>query len=164
VTWDVNGWNGDYTLDYNFEAAYYGVFGSNHPELAAPYFKALVDGVPAARRGATAVAARRGAVAAGREHNSRQHNSRQHNTQAAASADNISTCMAKHPNATHFNAHISAWGYGDFDEEWEYKVGQHMMRGSMMSINRVGVRGGAAHDVEYYTHYTLYYYTRWGST
>ena len=33
VNWDVNGWNGDYTLDYNFEATFYGVYGSNHPEL-----------------------------------------------------------------------------------------------------------------------------------
>jgi len=25
-SWDVNGWNGDYTLDYNFEATFYGAF------------------------------------------------------------------------------------------------------------------------------------------
>ena len=80
---------------YNFEAAFYGVFGSNHPELAASYFRAVVDGVPAARRGAAARFASR-------------------------SLGNCST------NATHFNAHISPWGFGDYDDGWEDQVGQHM--------------------------------------
>jgi hypothetical protein len=67
------------------KAAFYGAFGSNHPELAESYFSAVVDGVPAARRGAAALAA----------------------------AHNITTCSV---NATHFNAHITPWGYGDYDE------------------------------------------------
>lgn len=91
VTWDVNGWNGDYTLDYNYEAAFYGVFGSNHPELAVTYFPAVSDGVPAARRGAASLAA----------------------------AHNITTCSV---NATHFNAHITPWGGGDYDEDWVRSV------------------------------------------
>ena len=52
VGWDVVGWNGDYTLDYNYEATFYGVYSSNHPELASSYFRAVVDAMGAARRGA----------------------------------------------------------------------------------------------------------------
>ena len=52
VAWDVVGWNGDYTLDYNYEATFYGVYSSNHPELASSYFRAVVDAMGAARRGA----------------------------------------------------------------------------------------------------------------
>jgi hypothetical protein len=40
-----------------------------------------------------------------------------------ATANNI-TCK---PTALHYNAHISPFGYGDFDEDWESKAGQHMM-------------------------------------
>ena len=95
VTWDVNGWNGDYTLDYNFEATFYGAFGSNHGGLAEGYFQAVLDGLPAARRGAA----------------------------ARAAAHNITDCV---PGAAHFNAHIAPWGFGDYDEEWEWQTGQHM--------------------------------------
>ena len=35
ATGDYAFWNGDFTLDYNQEAQYYGVFSSNHQELAA---------------------------------------------------------------------------------------------------------------------------------
>ena len=42
----------DYTLDYNYEAAYYGVYASGHPELAALYFQPMIDGMAAATRGA----------------------------------------------------------------------------------------------------------------
>ena len=52
VNWDVNGWNGDYTLDYNYEATFYGVYGSNHPELTSTYFNAVVAGMDGARAGA----------------------------------------------------------------------------------------------------------------
>jgi len=38
VTSDGPSWNGDYTLDYNQEAQFYGVHSSNHPELATGYF------------------------------------------------------------------------------------------------------------------------------
>ena len=44
--------NGDYTLDYNYEASYYGVYASGHPELAQLYWAPIVDGMAAARRGA----------------------------------------------------------------------------------------------------------------
>eukprot|EP01006_Ploeotia_vitrea_P008723 TRINITY_DN20866_c0_g1_i1.p1 TRINITY_DN20866_c0_g1~~TRINITY_DN20866_c0_g1_i1.p1 ORF type:complete len:633 (-),score=75.86 TRINITY_DN20866_c0_g1_i1:93-1928(-) len=49
VTTDIPGWYGDYTLDYNQEAQYYGVYGSNHPELAAPYFPPIEQWIPSAK-------------------------------------------------------------------------------------------------------------------
>ena len=41
-----------------------------------------------------------------------------------AKANNLTDCA---PTALHYNAHISPWGFGDFDEGWETKSGQHMM-------------------------------------
>jgi hypothetical protein len=35
-----------------------------------------------------------------------------------AKAHNLSNCA---PTALHYNAHISPWGFGDFDEDWELK-------------------------------------------
>ena len=35
---DTAEWNGDYTVDYNAQANYYGVVSSNHAELLLPYF------------------------------------------------------------------------------------------------------------------------------
>lgn len=96
VTSDNSGWNGDYTLDYNYEATYYGAYASGHPELAQLYWQPMIDGMAAARRGA----------------------------QDRAKANNLTMCA---PTALHFNAHISPWGYGDFDEHWESTSGQHMM-------------------------------------
>ena len=32
-TTDNPGWHGDYTIDYNYEAIFYGVMSSNHPEM-----------------------------------------------------------------------------------------------------------------------------------
>jgi len=49
VSSDRPGWNGDYTLDYNQEAQYYGVFSSNHEELASAYFPPISDWMPSAR-------------------------------------------------------------------------------------------------------------------
>ena len=49
ATSDSPAWNGDYTLDYNQEAQYYGVFSSNHPELAAAYFRPITDWEPHAQ-------------------------------------------------------------------------------------------------------------------
>ena len=54
VTSDNNGWNGDYTLDYNYEATMYGVFGTGHHHQANSYWKPVVDAIPAAARGAAA--------------------------------------------------------------------------------------------------------------
>jgi hypothetical protein len=41
ITTDGAGWNGDYTINYNFQAIYYGVFSDNRPELALPYFPVI---------------------------------------------------------------------------------------------------------------------------
>ena len=49
VTGDFAWWNGDYTLDYNYQGTFYHVFASNHPERAAGYFGPILDFVPAAR-------------------------------------------------------------------------------------------------------------------
>jgi hypothetical protein len=38
---DAAGWNGDYTLNYNFQSPYYGVYSDNRPELAEPFFDAI---------------------------------------------------------------------------------------------------------------------------
>eukprot|EP00039_Didymoeca_costata_P002978 m.64285 g.64285 ORF g.64285 m.64285 type:complete len:898 (-) comp11637_c0_seq2:36-2729(-) len=42
LTSDTPAWHGDYTLNYNFQAPYYGVFSSNHVELLEPYFEAVL--------------------------------------------------------------------------------------------------------------------------
>ena len=39
-------WHGDYHLNYNFEAPYYMVYASNHAELSAPYYQAILEAVP----------------------------------------------------------------------------------------------------------------------
>ena len=49
ATQDGPNWHGDYTLDYNYAAPYYSVFGSNHAEQAAAYWGPILDWMPAAR-------------------------------------------------------------------------------------------------------------------
>lgn len=43
VTDDFFPWSGDYHMNYNYEAPYYCVFSSNHPELAIGYMTPLED-------------------------------------------------------------------------------------------------------------------------
>jgi hypothetical protein len=43
ATSDGAEWSGDYTLDYNQESTYFGVYSSNHPELAEGYFAPILD-------------------------------------------------------------------------------------------------------------------------
>ena len=43
ITDDFYPWSGDYHLNYNYEAPYYCVFSSNHPELAEGYMQPLID-------------------------------------------------------------------------------------------------------------------------
>jgi len=38
---DATGWNGDYTLNYNFQSQYYGVYTENRPNVALPFFDAI---------------------------------------------------------------------------------------------------------------------------
>ena len=46
-------WNGDYTLNYNYEAPFYAAFPTNHVELADSYDKPVIDWVPKAQAEAT---------------------------------------------------------------------------------------------------------------
>ena len=50
ITTDRSRWNGDYTLNYNFQCSYFGIFAANHPELAIPYYDAVLDFLPRARK------------------------------------------------------------------------------------------------------------------
>jgi hypothetical protein len=47
------GWNGDYTLNYNYEAPFYAAFPTNHVELADCYDQPIIDWVPNAQALAT---------------------------------------------------------------------------------------------------------------
>ncbi|GAA0435039.1 hypothetical protein Acor_32350 [Acrocarpospora corrugata] len=42
-------WGGDMHMNYNWQANYYGVYSSNRPELALPYFDLVTDYLPEAR-------------------------------------------------------------------------------------------------------------------
>jgi hypothetical protein len=47
------GWNGDYTLNYNYEVPFYASFPTNHVELADSYDQPVLDWVPNAQALAT---------------------------------------------------------------------------------------------------------------
>jgi hypothetical protein len=49
ITTPHMGWNGDYTLDYNYEAPYWAAYPTNHVALADNYDKALLDWMPRGR-------------------------------------------------------------------------------------------------------------------
>jgi alpha-L-fucosidase 2 len=42
-------WNGDYTLNYNYQAPFYAAFPTNHVELADSYDKPIIDWLPKAQ-------------------------------------------------------------------------------------------------------------------
>jgi hypothetical protein len=46
ITTDDVAWGGLYFMNYNEEAPYYGVFSSNHPELAEPYIRMVLAQLP----------------------------------------------------------------------------------------------------------------------
>jgi alpha-L-fucosidase 2 len=46
-------WNGDYALDFNYEAPFYAAFTANHAELTESYDKPVVDWLPRAQELAT---------------------------------------------------------------------------------------------------------------
>lgn len=50
VTTDIPHYNGDYTLNYNFEHSFYGCYAANHPELGLSFQKSIVDNVPLGRK------------------------------------------------------------------------------------------------------------------
>jgi len=47
ATSDACGWQGDMTLDYNYESTFFGAFSSNHAPQFASYITPLLDFVPA---------------------------------------------------------------------------------------------------------------------
>ncbi len=59
ITTDEAAWGGRYFMNYNEEAPFYGVFSSNHPELAEPYNRMVLAQVPW-QRNRTAAAGYRG--------------------------------------------------------------------------------------------------------
>ena len=46
ITTDSPKWQGDYTLNYNFQAPYYIAYSANHVDLTRPFNKAIVDFMP----------------------------------------------------------------------------------------------------------------------
>jgi alpha-L-fucosidase 2 len=51
--WHLNGpicWSNKYTLDYNFESVWWGVYSSNRSELAIPYYDVILKLIPEGRR------------------------------------------------------------------------------------------------------------------
>ena len=52
TTADGPSWQADYHLNYNHQAPWWGVFSSNHPELAEPYDAPILDYLPTARTNA----------------------------------------------------------------------------------------------------------------
>lgn len=54
ITTDQPAWEGGYTLNYNFEAAYFQAYSANHMELTEPFYKALLDVAPRGREMAKA--------------------------------------------------------------------------------------------------------------
>ncbi|MGN1346999.1 MAG: glycosyl hydrolase family 95 catalytic domain-containing protein, partial [Eubacteriales bacterium] len=49
ITTNQPNWNGDYHLNYNYEAPWWGVYSSNKVSLSDPYDKPLMDYIPQAR-------------------------------------------------------------------------------------------------------------------
>jgi hypothetical protein len=47
VTTEEPMWNGDFHLNYNFEAPFYSVYAANHPATALPFFDAMTQSIPA---------------------------------------------------------------------------------------------------------------------
>lgn len=52
ITTEHANWGSDFHLNYNFEAAWWGVFSSNHVELAEPYDRPLLEYMPKSRQNA----------------------------------------------------------------------------------------------------------------
>lgn len=52
VTTDTPAWCGDYHLNYNYEAPWWGLYSSNHIGITEPYDQPLLDYMPAAKKAA----------------------------------------------------------------------------------------------------------------
>eukprot|EP01047_Picozoa_sp_COSAG01_P023509 COSAG01_NODE_1424_length_10352_cov_3.066517_7_plen_93_part_00 len=72
-------------LDYNQEAQFYGVYGSNHPAQAASYFKPITDWMPNAR------------------------------AEAASFVAHLNLTRPSCKKALHFSCHLAPWGLQSTD-------------------------------------------------
>lgn len=61
ITMDGPSWQADYHLNYNHQAPWWGVFSSNHPELADPYDTPILEYLPIAKANAAKYLKVRGA-------------------------------------------------------------------------------------------------------
>ncbi|MFZ4396845.1 MAG: glycosyl hydrolase family 95 catalytic domain-containing protein [Kiritimatiellia bacterium] len=50
ITTDGPAWHGDFHLNYNFQAPFYGVYAANHAELSLPFYQAINEFVPRGRK------------------------------------------------------------------------------------------------------------------
>jgi ligand-binding sensor domain-containing protein len=56
LTVDNPAWHGDFHLNYNFQAPFYGLYAANHADLTQPFYDAMNQSIPRGRR----IAAKRG--------------------------------------------------------------------------------------------------------
>ena len=49
ITVDNPGWYGDWHLNYNFQAPFYGLYSANHADTTLPFYDAMNQGIPAGR-------------------------------------------------------------------------------------------------------------------
>ncbi|MEI7899570.1 MAG: LamG-like jellyroll fold domain-containing protein [bacterium] len=50
VTTDKPGWHGDFHLNYNFQAPYFGVYAANHADVSLPLYQAINEFVPRGKK------------------------------------------------------------------------------------------------------------------
>ena len=50
ITVDRPGWHGDFHLNYNFQAPFYGLYAANHPETTLPFYDAMNQSLARGRR------------------------------------------------------------------------------------------------------------------
>jgi hypothetical protein len=50
ITTDNPGWHGDFHLNYNFQAPFYGLYSSNHVETTLPFYDAMNQSIPRGQR------------------------------------------------------------------------------------------------------------------
>ena len=50
VTTDKPGWHGDFHLNYNFQAPYFGVYAANHADVSLPFYQAINEFVPRGKK------------------------------------------------------------------------------------------------------------------
>lgn len=49
ITTDHPNWHGDFHLNYNFQAPFYGVYAANHADLSLPFYQAIQESLPEGR-------------------------------------------------------------------------------------------------------------------